>query len=173
MNKKYIIVPLVALLAIGGSFVYNRDNNLATITSDEQIEPTLARIDLSTPYTDESQFIVYSEDGQELPEATWLSKFNYRGYVVQKNGINCIFSMKSNNDIKVKLALRGPDKRDENNKVIENWVDFTSVTVNGEEILDENVAVWHNKPFYYTINAKAGETYNVVAKLQKHKEITE
>jgi len=58
-------------------------------------------------------------------------------------------------------------------KIIPVWVKYTSVTVNGKEILSEPVEVWHNKPFRYTIKAKAGKEYNIHAEWQKPDTIPE
>lgn len=171
-NKKYIIIlALVTVVAIGGIMI---SRNIPEQQEIVQVEnSTEARIDLLTPYAKETQFIVYGKDSEMLQEASWMPKFNIRGYVLQQNETDYNFVIGSNNDVKIKLVLRGPDKRDDNNNVIENWVDFTSVTINGEEILPGTTAVWHNKPFTYVINAKAGETYTVSAKWQKHKESAE
>ena len=169
-NKKYITLASVALLALGGVFVYNQHDNLSTLVFNKQVESAVGRIDISAPYTEEAQFELYGENEEPLKEASWMRNFNGRGYVVQKDGTNCNFVIKVNNNVELKLALRGPDKRDENNKLIENWVDFTSVTINGEEILPETKVVWHNTPFVYTLKAKADSTYKISVKWKKHQD---
>ena len=186
-NKKYIALALVAILAVIGIVMNNsnEEKTVATSTTEPEVtaninkepqpkeEPTVARIDISTPLVnaDEPQFEVYV-DGAEEPEkqAAWMPKLGYQGVVVQKEGNEGIITVRVFSDAEIRIVLRGPDKRDENNQTIENWVDFTSVQINGEEILPEITAVWHNKPFRHTINAKAGDEVKVSAKWQKHNE---
>lgn len=172
-NKKLIIIlAVVSLLAIGGIMISNRNTESTEVVVAQTQGPTVARIDvLTTPYTETPNIAVYNETEEELKEVSWMKNINSRGYVVQKNGSNNNFTINVINDTDIKLVLRGPDKRDDDGKFIESWVDFTSVTVNGEEVLSDTVAVWHNKPFTYVINAKTGETYKVEAKWQKHEDI--
>ena len=63
--------------------------------------------------------------------------------------------------------MLGPYELDKDNKVIENWVKYTSFTVNDQEVLSEAVEAWHNKPFVYTIDAKNGDEYKVHIKWTK------
>lgn len=142
---------------------------VATVGEDTN-EQITARIDITTPLVDADtpQFEVYIDDA-DMPEeqADWMPKFGNQGYVLQKDdGVQDI-KLNALKDIDIELILRGPDKRDENNQFIPVWVTYTSLTVNGKEILQEAVNVWHNKPFRYTINAKAGEEYKIHAEWTK------
>ena len=86
---------------------------------------------------------------------------NIQGYVIQNEDNDANIVIKVIENAKIALQLRGKDERDNNNMIIENWVKYTSLSIDGEEILPEAVEAWHNKPFTYTINAKAGEKYKI------------
>ena len=136
-------------------------------------EKVSARIDFTTlsTDTDKSLFEVYV-DGAKTPnkQADWMTKLGMQGYIVQKEGNETDIIIKSLSDTDINVVLRGPDRRDENNKVIENWVDYTSFSVDGEEILSTPAAVWHNKPFKYVLDIKAEKEYKVHIEWQKYKE---
>lgn len=176
MNKKNnskILTFIIVIVSLVIGWIYlnhpNKENSTMEQVSDNQLQ-AIARVDVSSsPFTEDSVFFI-SKDGEEISEADWMKKFNQRGYVLQKEGNNTTFTINAQKDSDIKLVLRGPDKRDSNNNLIENWVDFTLLKINGEEILTEMTAVWHNKPFTYVIKAKTGETYNVEAKWQKHQD---
>lgn len=177
-NKKVngIYWGVAAIFAVLALFVILQPKNntdtaeTTEVVVAESVEPqeekTVARIDFSTKLVDadKPQFEIYV-DGSDVPEkqASWMAKNNNQGYVVQKNANNVDIVVKALDDNDINLALRGPDKRDENNQFVPVWVKYTSFTVNGKEILPEAVELWHNKPFRHTINAKAGEEYKIHA----------
>lgn len=130
---------------------------------------SIARIDITTPLVDANvpQFEVYVDDSKTLQQqAEWMPKFDIQGYVVQEDdGIKNI-KLKALKSGDISIVLRGPDKRDEKNNIIENWVTFTSMKINGEEILPTSQSVWHNKPFRYIVHAKVGEVYKIEVEWQ-------
>ena len=171
-NKSIITLVVVALVVVGGIFVSNlcTDKPIVPVSKQEKVlEPVAGRIDVfAAPYTEEARFVVYEADQEKpLNEAAWMPKNGYRGYALQKNGNSRELVIKVIENADIKLVLRGPDKRDENGKFIEQWVDFTSLTINGEEVLPGKTPVWHNKPFTHMIKARAGDIYIVSAKWQQ------
>ena len=69
-----------------------------------------------------------------------------------------IESIKGNLDLKVKcvnggvfkLWLRGPDVRDKNNNRFPIFIDYKKLSINGEEIIKENVLITHDKSFKFS-----------------------
>ena len=174
MKKLTLILFAVALLAVG-FYVANSLEAEQSVTEEvvvQNAEPTIGRIDLLTrPFTEEAQFIIYGDDNAPLKEAAWLQKVDARGYSLQKDGDSNTFFVEAVADTDINIALRGKWERDAEQKMVPHWVEFTSLKINDEEILPDGAVVWHNKPFHYTIKAKAGETYTVSAKWQKPAEI--
>lgn len=178
-SKAGVIIAIVVAIAViaGGIMLFKQSNNVkvstpkVTTVSKPKAEKTVARIDLTAKLVDaeKPQFEVYV-DGSENSEkqASWMPKFETQGYVVQSdNGDIDIVINAIKEDTDINLTLRGNWEQDEDKKMVENWVKYTSVSVNGKEILPEAVEVWHNKPFRYTINAKAGEEYKIHAEWTK------
>ena len=174
-KKKYITLAIAVLVIAFAIIKANSGKDEATIqtqatseTVSKQAvvaeEATVGRIDISTKLVDASkpQFEVYV-DGSETPEeqAKWMPYHNIQGYVIQNEDNDANIVIKVIENAKIALQLRGKDERDNNNMIIENWVKYTSLSIDGEEILPEAVEAWHNKPFTYTINAKAGEKYKI------------
>ncbi|MBR1601082.1 MAG: hypothetical protein IJ677_05835 [Alphaproteobacteria bacterium] len=187
-SKAGVITTVVVAIAViaGGIMLFKSNKADTTVQKPETVvatkaepkeEKTIARIDLTAKLVDaeKPQFEVYV-DSSENPEkqACWMPKFETQGYVVQSDNGNIdivINAIKEDTDIN--LTLRGKWEQDEDKKMVENWVKYTSVSVNGKEILPEAVEVWHNKPFRYTINAKAGEEYKIHAEWTKADEVPE
>ena len=127
-----------------------------------------ARIDLNVPYVEQQQFQVFADE-KELSEEGWMKDYNLRGFTFQKKGNEGVLKVKALADADIKLVLKGPWVK-KGAVLVKRWVDYTSVTVNGEEILSETTPVWHNQPFTYVIQAKKGEEYIIKAKWQSHQE---
>lgn len=162
--KKSIKTVLITIVAVAGLlFLYNQFAG-SSVTG---------RIDMTTALVnpDQPQFEIYVDNSETAEkQAAWMLKKNWQGYVVQKDNGKVDITVKALADAEIQVNLRGKDLRDEDNKLIPVWVDFTSLSVNGEEVLAEVTPVWHNKPFGYTINAKNGEEYKIHAEWKQHKE---
>ncbi len=179
-NKKSIIYLIIAVLAAILGVVLllkamdNVEQDMAAEVAELQNEKVTARIDLSTALVDAEnpQFEVYVNTSKTPEKQTsWMPQYGYQGYAIQRTDNRMDIKIKVLNDAEISMVLRGPDKRDENNKIIENWVDYTSVLINGKEILPKTKAVWHNKTYRHMLDAKAGETIEINAKWQKHSDI--
>ena len=181
LSRSYIIIALIVVI-IGG-IMFFKTNNTDTVKKQETVvatkvepkeEKTVARIDLTTPLVDadKPQFEVYV-DGSKTSEkqAAWWPNFGFQGYVIQKVDNSTNFVIEMLEDAEFNIILRGPSKRDENKKFIPIWVDYTSFTINGEEVLLTTLPVWHNKPFVKKIKASKGKKYKVKINWTKHKEI--
>jgi len=159
-NIKYIILAIVAFcVAAYVVFAYNKP-----------AEKTNARIDITTALVNaqKPQFEIYI-DNSETPEkqSDWMPNFKIQGYVVQKNSGVKDIKIKALKNADINVNLRGEFEKDEKGEPIKHWVKYTSMTVNGQEVLLKPVDVWHNEPFVYTINAKAGDSYDIHVEWKK------
>ena len=66
-------------------------------------------------------------------------------------------------DGKLKINLRGRDVRDENDKRIPYWIDYTSFIVNGTTIFDGDKNVWHDKPHTLSFEVKDNDIIEISA----------
>jgi hypothetical protein len=153
-NIKYIILSMiVVIIAVVAVSLYNKTP-----------EKTVARVDITTALVDEKkpQFEIYV-DGSEAKEqqSGWMSQFGVQGYVIQKDdGVKDI-ELKALKNATINITLRGIWEKGSDDKAMERWVKYTSMTVNGEDVLKEPIDVWHDKPFVHTIKAKSGEEYKI------------
>lgn len=166
---KYLILSFVVLLVLILGFTLNNTSQKTTmkekVVITEQIKPIMARIDILTPAIEENPFLVYRENSDEPePEAKWMKKRNIKGVTLQSEDNIINFKVVVQKDIEGTFQVISEDRRDENGKQIDVWIDYTSFTINGEEILPEKISVCARKPFRYKFNAKAGDTLNATAK---------
>ena len=164
-----IIIEAITSFKSDNNRIVQEHENTTTATDIEK-EQTIARIDISTTLIDDGkmQFEVYADESEvPLEQADWMPKYNAQGNVVQKEGNSVNIIIKALNDSVIRISLKGPWKLNENGKQEEVWVKYTSLTIDGEEILPEPVNVWHDKTFAHTINTKAGEEYKIHAEWTK------
>lgn len=174
-----ITAVVVAVAVIAGGIMFFKPSNNAKVQEQKiataatapkpKAEKTVARIDISTKLVDakKPQFEVYV-DGSKTPEkqAGWMPNFDIQGYVIQKDDGMKNIKLKVLNDAYINIFLKG--LRDEQNgNLSQHWVKYTSLKVNGKEILPEAVEVWYNKPFRHTIKAKAGDEIKIHAEWTK------
>lgn len=179
-NKKFVVILVAATLLVAGGlgFVLDLTDHTSSIQTNEFNDvSTIARVDLTTTLSNKNQpqFKVYLNGSKEpMREAGgWMTKIGKQGYIIQQQGSSMNFVIEPLNDCQIKLDFMGKDVHDESNHYTPMWVEYTSLTINGEEILDEETPAWLKKPFTHVIHAKAGENYTVSAKWKKHEVSTE
>ena len=62
----------------------------------------------------------------------------------------------------MKINLRGIDFRDEKKKRIPIYVKYDSFIVNDEDVLNDSVIVWHDKPYNFEKDVEDGEIVDLV-----------
>ncbi|MBR4905118.1 MAG: glycosyltransferase [Selenomonadaceae bacterium] len=131
-----------------------------------------SRIDIKLRSTDEGklQIVSVSDDKAEVKRAGWLKK-NENGYFIQSYNGKMEIVAKPTSDGQITLFLKGLDVRnpEDKSKRIPYWVDYSKLTVNGEIVFDELKPIWHDKPYRYTLDVKAGEEIIVQAEWLPHK----
>lgn len=177
-SRKYAALAIVVILCSIGIMMNNsseEDTTIATskmaITEQEPVteetsateKPTIARISFLSKFSENEDipFKIFVNDSKTPKEPTkWLNKQGIFGYVVQINNTYADIIVKAirNSDIKIDIRGRLDNKNDE---LIEHDVNFTSLKVNNEEILPENITVWYEKPYIYTISAQANQEYKI------------
>ena len=75
---------------------------------------------------------------------------------------------------KIKFWLRGLDirKPEDNSKRIPHWIDYTKLTVNDKNLFDTLTPAWHDKPYNYNFDAKAGEEIKIQVEWLPHRSDT-
>ncbi len=137
-----------------------------SLLRDLKRSPCLGRIDFSSK---NHSFDVYV-NGSGVPEkqANWMREYNKYGYTIEKNDTNVTLMIKALDDVNITLELRGKWELEKDGKLMEHWVDFASLVINGKEILSQTISVWHNRPFIYTMDVKKGDILNLHAEWKQH-----
>ncbi len=130
------------------------------------------RVDLKLKSKNENgdfQIVGVSDKQAEVIKAEWLPK-NELGYVIQSRKGNVEIIAKAGTDGKFILGLKGLYVRDPNDdsKRIPYWIDYTKLVVNGKIIFDKITPAWHDKPYNYTLDVKAGEEIKIQTEWLPH-----
>lgn len=134
----------------------------------------IARIDSKlVPKTGKAIFnvISMSDAKADTNRMSWL-KDTECGYFVQSYAGKLDFIAKVVTDGRFSLNLRGiciPTPEDKN-KRIPYWIDYTKLTVNGKVIFDKVIPAWHDKPYHYNLDVKAGEEINIQTEWLPHRD---
>ena len=133
-----------------------------------------ARIEIALePKTAEDalQIVSMSDDQAKVLKPTWFQN-NCIGYLITSYEGKLKFIAKTTADGQIKLNLRGMDVRDlkDKSKRVPYWIDYTALIVNGQTLLDTLTPAWHDKPYRYITNVKAGDELTIEVEWLPHKD---
>lgn len=77
----------------------------------------------------------------------WLNDNEGAGILVQSDTCSLEFKLKCINNGEVKFHLMGPDFKEKNGTRIPIYIDYTSLKINDEEYIRENLFTWMEKPY--------------------------
>jgi hypothetical protein len=119
------------------------------------------------------QIVSVSDDKATIWKPGWLQNGGI-GYQIQSYVGTMEIIAKSDIDGQIRLVLLGLDIRhpEDKSKFIPYWIDYTKLVVNGKVILDEITPIWHNKPYRYNLDVKAGEEVKIQVEWLPHRSDT-
>lgn len=127
-----------------------------------------ARIDIKNKGEGCDLDIKLSDVEARIEKPDWFSEGGH-GYVISSKALELSIEATCEKDGEFHLILRGSDVRDaESGAQIPAWVDYQSLEVNGEEILETSVPVWHNIPYTYKRQVKNGEKISLKISWRPH-----
>ena len=132
-----------------------------------QILPyNIARIDIKNMNNDENNIdiINISDKLSKINSPEWFNDDEGKGYVIESSINNVSIKFKCINDGKLNITLRSKDIRDKLNQHFPIYIDYISFIVNGEEQLNKNQLISHDKPLKYYKDVKNGEIIEVTLK---------
>ncbi len=155
----------------------HRDDILPEVSKPEEkslvdkfLPYVTGRLDVKLQSTDgDFQILSVSDDNAEVLKPAWLQRGGI-GYTIQSYAGKMEFVAKATADGKINLDLRGldvPDPKD-NSKRIPYWIDYTKLTINGKSIIDKRTPAWHDKAYYYGMDAKANEEIKIQVEWLPH-----
>lgn len=92
----------------------------------------------------------------------WFKSDHGTGVVLQTIENSFDVTIKCINDGTLKISLRGPDILD-NGKRVPVYIDFNKFKVNGENVIEDTLSVWHDEPYTIEKNVKNGEIIKIQA----------
>ena len=123
-----------------------------------------ARLDIKLIPEDKGDFqiVSVSDDKAAVQKPDWFQKGGI-GYVIQSCTGEMEIIAKATGSGKLKLHLRGIDVRDpaDKSKRIPYWIDYTKFLVNEQVIFDTLIPAWHDKPYQYEMEVKAGDEIKI------------
>ena len=151
------------------------DNFKVSLQTANNFKPYLtARVDIKLMTTEgDFQILSTSDDKAGVYKPNWFQR-DGMGYVINSLIGELTFTANSTVDGQVSLWLRGVDKRnpEDKSKRIPYWIDYTKLIVNDKKIFDEIIPAWHDKPYEYTMEVKAGEEIKVHVEWLPHRSDT-
>ena len=129
-----------------------------------------ARVDIKLMSTEgDFQIVSISDDKADVKKPNWFNRDGV-GYVIQSCNGNMKFIAKANVDGKISLSLKGLDIRtpEDNSKRVPYWIYYTKFSINDKIVFNEITPAWHDEPFNYTFDARAGEEIKIQAEWLPH-----
>ena len=138
----------------------------------ELFSDDFCRIDLHMRSGVDSFSARVSGEDELLAPVGWMMKYGLFGYSVERQEKSFELEIDVQRDGKLEIGLKGLWKlKDENNReagLVEYWVDYTKLAINGKDVLAEKTPAWHNQPFNYAVEVKRGEKLKIAVVWEKH-----
>ena len=151
--------------------IRNKDKKIA-----DKFKPYLtARLDVKLVPEEQGDFQIVSasDEDAKIEKPAWFNKDGI-GYMIQSYVGKLDIVAKAAVDGEIRLYLRGVDIRypEDNSKRIPYWIDYTKLIVNDKVIFDKLTPTWHDKPYFYSMDAKGGEEIRIQVEWLPHRSDT-
>jgi hypothetical protein len=122
-----------------------------------------ARIDIKNFGDEENEvrIISCSDPSAWIDYPAWFTNAQGKGIVIQSSEGKMELQIACIGNGELRISLRGMDYRDENQKRVPVWIDYTKLCVNEESIFKNSHVVWHDKPFVYKKLVKNGQAMDI------------
>ena len=133
-----------------------------------------ARLDIKNEGRRENNIVFSDLDGvgvsEEIPE--WFSGGNGIGHTIRAKAEadkgKFSFRMHCIKNGTLQISMKGQHFKRADKSNIPYWIDYTSLKINGQEVLEEPVYAWHDNPYYYRKPVKDNEILDVVVEFKSH-----
>lgn len=124
-----------------------------------------ARIDIKNFGNSDNDLVILknSDENSKVSSPEWFKDSEGVGWIIQSRKGSMDLKIKIVNDGKLRISLRGMDFRDSRKNRMPIYIDYTRFSVDGRDILDSRVTVWHDDPTYQYIKegVKDGDILNL------------
>ena len=112
--------------------------------------------------------LIVSARSADMIEAPWLNNAQGNGLIVESSKLKQKMSIKIINDGVLRFVFRGKDRRNRQNIKQCLWVDYTSIKIDGNELLSSPLKLWHDTPYLYEMEVKDGQTIKIEIEQSPH-----
>lgn len=122
-----------------------------------------ARLDIRNNGEKDNDLILINHDNDlcDVSKPAWYTSELGIGSVITSNAGELDLSFKCINDGNLVMNFRGVDQRDKDGNRIPIFIDYTSIIVDDEIVLDESKVLWHDEAYIYTKKVKDGQIVNI------------
>lgn len=167
-KKHYILCGLAILLT--GMIVYLFYPFYLSVEQKLNMQNDTARIDIYNYGSKKNAIKILSDTKHSEP--SWCKKDNGNCTVITENisrkWIKYNIKFKAIGDGNIQINLRGPDKRNSQNKKYVVLVDYRNFTLNNKKIFRETKMVWHDRPYRHSFKVKNGDIITLNIKARRH-----
>lgn len=126
-----------------------------------------ARIDIKNNGGSDNDINIVTENAKVIKPA-WFKNEQGQGAVIENSALTAHIKIMAIEPGTLRLTFRAPDRRYDG-KRFPVYVDYTSIKIDGNELLKEPISAWHDKPFVYEMPVKDGQMVDVIITQRPHK----
>ncbi|MBR1714923.1 MAG: hypothetical protein IJ717_08285 [Treponema sp.] len=103
-----------------------------------------------------------SDSTANIQQPVWFFDETGQGTMVMSDKQTIDLTIKCIEDGEFSIALRGIDfrQKDDDSQRVPVCITLTSFTVNGEQIINSDIVIWHDNPIYFKKSVLDGESIN-------------
>ena len=125
------------------------------------------RIDMKNNGVSDNGINVVTEN-MKVIKPSWFKNEQGQGVVIEDNSIEKNIKITTIKPGVLQLIFRAPDRRYEGKRFLV-YVDYTSIKIDGKELLTAPIAVSHDDPFRYEMPVQHAQTIEVIITQRPHK----
>lgn len=123
-----------------------------------------ARFDVKNKGNEDNGVQIITNDEYAIESTpSWFTNKEGQGKIIKSSKGEIKFHIKCIKNGTLQVALRSTDLRDKTGYRIPIMIDYTSLTINKEELIKENTLISHDHPYKYTKEVIDGEIIDVTA----------
>ena len=132
-----------------------------------------ARIDVKNAggADNDVEVLELSDPGAVVDAPGWFRDGDGAGRVVRSSAGSLRMRLRCRGAGELSIVLRGQDVKGEDGERVPAWIDCTSLSMDGRELLDGTRAVWHNRPLIHRIPVEDGQVAEVSLSWHSHDEV--
>lgn len=160
--KSYLLFPYYLYKLKGAKKEYK---NITIKNIEKQL--LAIRLDVKNNGAESNNIDVVAPNTR-ISKPLWMKNAQGQGAVLESNETELHINITAVGDGVLRLAFKAADKRYDG-KRLTVYVDYTSIKIDGKELLKEPMAIWHDIPFVYEMPVKNGQKVDVLINVHPHK----